>query len=302
MELYHLKTFVTVAEEQHLTRAAERLFSSQPAISAHIKALEEELRLTLFERTPGHAAHPRASNCSSARATLAAAGDFVLHARQMQGELMGSVRIGLNSDAAFLRLIELQAGLRAHHPRLEIEFLAGASGTNLPALRVGKLDAAFISGECDDPLLESRVLCEEELVVAAPEACASASPPATSPRWPAFLGLYLARLRPFPVMRSLFEAHCCEPSKTLLANQEDALRAMVGAGVGLASCAARTSSRPARRPRSTPCRWRCPRSACVSPICASVPMTRWCAHWWRNCLTCGRWRRGPAAGGLKAPL
>ena len=84
MELYHLKTFVTVAEEQHLTRAAERLFTSQPAISAHIKALEEELRLTLFERTPkGMQLTPRASNCSSARAALAAAGDFVLHARQM---------------------------------------------------------------------------------------------------------------------------------------------------------------------------------------------------------------------------
>jgi len=52
MELYQLKTFVTVAEEGHLTRAAERLFTSQPAISAHIKSLEEELGVTLFHRTP----------------------------------------------------------------------------------------------------------------------------------------------------------------------------------------------------------------------------------------------------------
>ena len=43
MDLNQLKTFVTVAEEKHLTRAAERLFTSQPAVSAQLKALEEQL-------------------------------------------------------------------------------------------------------------------------------------------------------------------------------------------------------------------------------------------------------------------
>jgi len=52
MELYHLKTFITVAEEGHLTRVAQRLNTSQPAVSAHIKGLEEELGLMLFVRTP----------------------------------------------------------------------------------------------------------------------------------------------------------------------------------------------------------------------------------------------------------
>ena len=41
-----------VAEEGHLTRSAERLHTSQPAVSAHIKALEEELGVALFKRTP----------------------------------------------------------------------------------------------------------------------------------------------------------------------------------------------------------------------------------------------------------
>jgi DNA-binding transcriptional LysR family regulator len=51
VELYQLKTFVPVAEEGNLTRAAEKLFISQPAISAQIKALEEELRVELFRRS-----------------------------------------------------------------------------------------------------------------------------------------------------------------------------------------------------------------------------------------------------------
>lgn len=52
MELYDLKTFITVAEEGHLTRAAQRLNTSQPAVSAHIKGLEAELGIMLFTRTP----------------------------------------------------------------------------------------------------------------------------------------------------------------------------------------------------------------------------------------------------------
>ena len=52
MELYQLKTFVAIAREGSLTRAAERVFTSPPAVSAQLKALEDELGVKLFERTP----------------------------------------------------------------------------------------------------------------------------------------------------------------------------------------------------------------------------------------------------------
>ncbi|MCB1909995.1 MAG: LysR family transcriptional regulator [Rhodocyclaceae bacterium] len=236
MELYHLRTFVTVAEEGHLTRASERLFTSQPAVSAQIKALEEELGVTLFDRTPRGMQLTAAGDrlLAAARTTLSSADSLLHEARSLRDELIGSVRIGLNTDARFLRLIALQAALAERHPRLELEFMAGSTGANLPALRIGRLDASFISGACDDPRLASWVLCEEELAVAAPAAWRErlvAADVAALARQPwVFTSEDCAH---YGVMRSLFEAHGCTPRKTVLANQEDALAAMVEGGFGL---------------------------------------------------------------------
>ena len=50
MELRHLRYFVTVVEEQSITKAAEKLCIAQPPLSRQIQKLEEELGITLFER------------------------------------------------------------------------------------------------------------------------------------------------------------------------------------------------------------------------------------------------------------
>ena len=60
MEIYQLRAFVTVARIGQLTRAAEALHVTQPAVTGQIKALEEELGVSLFDRRPGRIALTRA--------------------------------------------------------------------------------------------------------------------------------------------------------------------------------------------------------------------------------------------------
>jgi DNA-binding transcriptional LysR family regulator len=236
MELYHLKTFVTVAEEGHLTRAADRLFTSQPAISAHIKSLEEELGITLFNRTPrgmlltteGEQLLPRAQQ------TLSAAVEFVQFAKGMQDELVGRIRVGLNNDAEFLRLPQIQHYLTSQYPRLELNFLAGMTETNIKNIRVGRMDGAFISGQCHDPQMEVMPLGEVELCVTAPIDWRDRISPASIEVLAKQPWVYTSPdCAYFGAIQSLFDIHCCKPEKVLVSDQEDALHSMVKAGVGI---------------------------------------------------------------------
>src|SRR3972149_11363459 len=94
MELYQLRALAAVADPGQRTRAAERLHLSQPALSAQIKALEEELEVRLFERTPNGMQATRAGRelLAHGEKVLAAAEALRQAARAVRGEAAGGVR------------------------------------------------------------------------------------------------------------------------------------------------------------------------------------------------------------------
>jgi len=149
MELYQIRAFVAVAELGHLTRAAERLHVSQPALSGQVKALESQLELKLFERAPGGMVLTSAGRQLLPRAleVLAAADEFRHAATRLSGQVAGTLRVGTVSDPKSVRLGRVLAAALRLHPRLELAVSHQVSGEALESVRQGRLDASYYFGD-----------------------------------------------------------------------------------------------------------------------------------------------------------
>jgi DNA-binding transcriptional LysR family regulator len=171
MELYQLKTFVIVAEEGHLTRASERLHASQPTVSAHIKALEEELETKLFIRTPKGMRLTEAGErlSVSAKAVLLAARQLKVEARNMGDELVGDLSLGLNTDAEYLRIVPLLTSLGEEFPKVTLQIQQRASTSVQGSIREGTLDCGFIFGVPRYPEIHAIRLETTQFYVAVPD-------------------------------------------------------------------------------------------------------------------------------------
>jgi DNA-binding transcriptional LysR family regulator len=148
MELRHLATFTAVAEEGSFTRAAGRLHVVQSAVSSHVRALERELGVTLFDRSTHRVRLSEAGRAflPEARRTLAAAAAARDAVDQLRGGLRGTVRLGmmLAPRHAGISVPRILAALREDHPGIEVALEIGASTTNAEHVRRGRLDIAFV--------------------------------------------------------------------------------------------------------------------------------------------------------------
>lgn len=170
MELYQLQTFVIVAEEANLTRAAKRLYTTPSTISMHIKGLEEELGVQLFTRSnQGMAITAKGQQIlDKARVTLRAAQDLVNHATDMQAALVGQVSIGLCSAPYYLRVPQLIRRLRDDYPGIDLLLDQSTTQQITEAIVTERLDMGFVYGDVTSPALEAHHLTQTELVVVVP--------------------------------------------------------------------------------------------------------------------------------------
>jgi len=174
MDLRHLGHFVAVAEEGHVTRAAERLGMQQPPLSQSISGLERELGVQLFRRQPRGVALTAAglTLLGDARAILAQ----VEHARDAtlrtaRGE-QGRITAGFTSSAPFHPFVpRVIRAFREAHPLVHLMLEEAGTTELIEALRGERIDAAFIRTPLADAAgLTIDALLEEDMIAALPAA------------------------------------------------------------------------------------------------------------------------------------
>jgi DNA-binding transcriptional LysR family regulator len=172
MDLRHLRYFVAVAEEGHITRAAERLGLQQPPLSQQIKALEAELDVQLFRRKPRGVELTEAGRAllDDARAVLSQVEHAVATTRRTARGEQGRIAVGFTSSASFHPLVvRAIRSYRDSYPLVALALEEGGTAELIGALRQERLDAAFIRTPVGDAAELSIVpLLEEEMIAALP--------------------------------------------------------------------------------------------------------------------------------------
>jgi DNA-binding transcriptional LysR family regulator len=236
MELYQLRGFVAVAEAGHLTRAADRLHVSQPALSAQVKAVEDELGVTLFERTPSGMALSVAGRqlLPHAQAVLAAAQALRNAAHAIEGELAGHARVGTVADPKFVRLPQFLARAVERHPLLEIMLQHEVSGEAFDKVRDDALDASFYYGDRTHPHVASVHLTDFAYRIVAPVVWRERVEGASFhdiARLPWIMTPEISTHR--ALTRRLFDENGIEPATRIEADHEAVISSLVVAGLGV---------------------------------------------------------------------
>ena len=170
MNLRDLKYIIAVAETRHFGKAAERCFVSQPTLSGQIKKLEEELGVTIFERT-------------QRSVEVTPVGEAILeHARQImeqvevieqlaqaqQDPLAGPLRIGAIPTLSPYLMPLILLPLKQQIPQMKLVLSEELTETLLVRLRNHEIDAALLATPVEEQDLETLPLFDEPFWLAYP--------------------------------------------------------------------------------------------------------------------------------------
>ena len=235
MDISQLKAFVMIARESNMTRAAQRLNLTQPAVSLQLKALQTSLDVQLFIRTPSgmQLSDDGRSLLPFAERILDSVSEFHQGLQHLQSTVAGELSIGTILDAEFTRLGVLLKRLVENYPQVSTQLRQGMSGNVLQQIRAGTLDAGYYLGMPPKDCY-AIVLTSFTYYVVAPNGWTSR---VIGKDWDALARLPWiwspAESAHHRLLSQKFADHESLPKKVALVDQESSMLDLVKSGVGL---------------------------------------------------------------------
>ncbi|MFD2255108.1 LysR family transcriptional regulator [Luteolibacter algae] len=152
MEFHQLRYFVAAAEEMSISRAAERVHISQPALSRQIRLLEEEIELLLFDRIKQriHLTEAGRFFLLKARQLLCDAELAVQQTQENFGDVRRTLRLGFLSPFLDDLVAPVVREFQQRHPKSKVSLFDLPPRAQLDRLRLGELDAVILGDLEDD--------------------------------------------------------------------------------------------------------------------------------------------------------
>lgn len=235
MDLTQLRAFVTIAQEGNLTRAAERLRLTQPAVSLQLKSLQTSLNVQLFVRTPTGMtlSDDGAKLLPFAERVMASVAEFRQGVDSLHSTLSGTLAIGTILDPEFIRLGAFLKRLVESYPQLSTQLQHGMSGWVLHQVKAGALDVGYYLGVPGKDFHHA-TLTAYTYNVLAPQGWRNR---VAGKDWPALAQLPWIWSPPESVHNRLLSKVFAEfkvtPNKVALVDQEPSMLDLVKSGVGL---------------------------------------------------------------------
>jgi DNA-binding transcriptional LysR family regulator len=167
MEMSQLEFLLKVVQEGSFSKAAQRVFRTQPAISIAIRRLEEEVGAPLFDRTQktptlteaGHIIYDYAQRIIALRDQAKA------NVENLKKLEQGCVRIGANESTSLYLLPEVILAFRERHPKVKVEIFRHVSDKLPREILDRKIDFALMAHEPSEKELEAFPVLKDELVL-----------------------------------------------------------------------------------------------------------------------------------------
>jgi len=163
MELYQLRCFQAAVEEGGFKRAAIRLHITQPALSYHVKQLENELGVSLFHRRPRGASPTEAGRVlfQHAQKIMSGINKAERAIQELAEGVRGEIRIGTVDSVGIYFLPPVLQAVRSMYPAACPKLLYRNSNDIMEALLSNELDLGILANPGPDRRLQQEILIEE---------------------------------------------------------------------------------------------------------------------------------------------